>query len=573
MRLPRNKKKLTQYALKLIEDCRVSVGQRSAAYRSYGQWCETGRAAGGLALANMLYAHLDRLGAHLFSPPELRFGIDYENIYPKEFLEKGKIAARVVSREWERQNMDVLFGHGVKEALQYGTYFFRQMAGKGPDGNLAFHGARLVPPWSMGVYDESVNELTNQECFVETMYLNRHEVWRRVRHLPDAEKLFRRITSTANRETGIGVPTSFMHQVLSTAVLNVNLQNMTQPQPGGIVQLSNDPNFSTLGPQVSPQLFAFHELWAKDDEREGSYTTIQVIEPDILIAPIFKHQNLFIDYGVDEDGNVVTVSDDQPYSLIQSNYVPGYLWGRSEIVDLQMLQEWLTSHLDSTKRLMEVQVDKILGFEGVDQLTDELYAQMTRVAGTVSVGQGAKIHDLTPSFPPESLPIVNLILQLMDRISGFPPILSGQNDPGVRSGVQTDTLMKTGSPRLRDRSLLAERQCASSADTTLSVFQAKDAKAYWTDPEKGETEFLLSQLPADRRIMVDSHSASPIFSDDHANLLAWALKSKVVGPEDVIEDMPFSHKDIKIDRLKERERAEQALIQKYPEILTHGKHH
>lgn len=574
MILPGNKKKLASWALNVVQDCSVSMGQRAASYRQYGTWSENGRAAGGLALANMLYGHLDRLGSHLFSPSDLRFSIDYENVYPKEDLEKAAVAARVVSREWERKNIDVLFGHGVKESLCYASYFMKQLAGKGPDGSFVFHGARLVPPWAFGVYNESVNDLADQEAFLETMLLSRAEVWRRVRHLPDAEKLFRRITASSNRETGVGVPTSFMHQVLSTAVLTVSLQNATQPMPGGIVQLTNDPNFATLGPQVAPELFAMHELWVKDDDREGSYTTIQIIEPDILICPLFRKSNLFIDHGVDDDGHVVDVSDDQPYTLIQSNYVPGYFWGRSELVDLLQLQDWLTTHLDDAKRLMGQQVDKLLAFPGYDGLTDEVYGQF-RAQGYIGMPPGSTVQDLTPHMPEQLIPMIAQILSLMDKVSGFPPLMSGQGEVGVRSGVHADTLMKTGSPRLRDRSLLAERQCAAAGDTTLACLQAKDARAFWTNPNNEQTEFLLSQLHDDRRISVDAHSGSPVFADDNAQLLAWALKSGVIGPKDAIEDMPFAHKDQKIQRLEERQQKQAELLQQYPELVLkgHGGHH
>ena len=160
---------------------------------------------------------------------------------------------------------------------------------------------------------------------------------------------------------------------------------------------------------------------------------------------------------------------------------------------------------------------------------------------------------------------------LMDRVSGFPPIMSGQGEPGVRSGVQTDTLMKTGSPRLRDRSLLVERQCASAADTTLWLLQAKDAKAYWTDPEKGETDFLLSQLPEDRRVAVDSHSGSPIYHDDNMQLLAFGLKAGVITGESFIEQSPLSHKDVLIRRLQEKEANQLKIMLEHPELLPGGK--
>jgi hypothetical protein len=107
-------------------------------------------------------------------------------------------------------------------------------------------------PWNFGVYNEGLNSLDEQEAFVETVWLTKHEVWRRVRHLPGAEKLYERILGNATKETGASQPSSFMHQVLSTAVLNTSLSNNTQPQPGGIVQLSNDPNFSTLARKWRP---------------------------------------------------------------------------------------------------------------------------------------------------------------------------------------------------------------------------------------------------------------------------------------------------------------------------------
>ena len=559
MIIPKTEKKLVSWANDRIDDCRISQGKRESAYRQYYVWQENGRPAGGLALANMLYGHVDRLAAHLFSPNELRFSIDYENIYEKEWLEKAAIAARVVSREWERKNIDVLFGHGVKEALTYGACILKQLGGRNADGGFDFRGARLVMPWQFGLYNESVNDLADQEALLETVWLSQPEVWRRVRGLPDAEALYKRITSASAADNNAGTPTNFMHQVLSTAVLNVSLQNMTQPQPGGIVQLTNDPNYGTLGPQVAPKLYAMHELWVQDDGRDGGedWTTIQIIEPDILIAPRLKHCNLF-------------APETQPYTLIQANYVPNYAWGRSELVDLLMLQQWLTEHLDDAKRLMGQQIDKLLAFPGYDGLTDELYGQF-RAQGYAGLPPGSSVTDITPKMPDQLIPMIAEILGLMDRASGFPPIMSGQGDTGVRAGSHANTLMKTGSPRLRDRSLLVERQCASAADATLSMLQAKEAKAFWTNPEHVETDFTLAQLPDDRRVSVDSHSTSVIFADDHAQLIAYGLKAGVIGPEDAIEDLPFAHKERKLVRLKEREAAKAKLIHEHPELLTRGR--
>lgn len=552
MRLPKDAKGLIKLAIDRAKDCQQSQNQRAAAYRQYGQIVETGRPTGGPALANLIYSHIDRLAAHLFSPSELRFTIDYERRYPREWLDKAGVAAGVLSREWEAHNVDMLFGHGVKHALIYGSCVLKQIGGKDAEGNFFYNGAKLVMPWNFGVFNEGVNDLAKQECFCETDWLNQHEVWRRIRHLPDAERLFRRIKGNANKEEGVGNPASFMHQVLSTMIINTSAQNV-QPQPGGIVQLTNDPTYSTLMPNVAAELYPLQNLWVWDDDRDD-YTTIQFIEPDILIAPLLKRVNLF-------------APDVHPYTMIQPNYEPGYFWGRSEIVDLMELQSWLTEHLDDIKRLMGLQIDKIMVFPGYEGITEELYASF-RSAGFVGLPQGASAQDVTPAFPPEAVPLVTQIIALMERVSGFPPVMSGQGEPGVRADSHAQTLMKTGSPRLRDRSLLVERQCASGADTTLWLLQAKNAEAYWTDPEKGESDFLLSQLPEDRRVSVDSHSGSPIYHDDNMQLLAFGLKAGIITGESFIEQAPYAHKDQLIQRLKAKEAQQLKLMLEHPELLA-----
>ncbi len=555
MRIPDNNRDLIDFAIQTAKDCMQSQSQRVSAYQQYGQVAETGRKEGGLGLANLIYSHIDRLAAHLFSPSELRFTIDYENIYPKDWLAKGAVAARIVSRAWEQKNIDMLFGHGVKQSLTYGSCILKQLGGRDGEGIFQFKGAKLVMPWQFGVYNEGINDLSEQEAFCETDWLNRHEVWRRVRSLPAAEKLYRTIIGNANKEEGTGSPTSFMHQVLSTAILNTSTENVP-PRPGGIVQLATGPNYSTLTANVAIDLYPMQNLWVWDDERDD-YTTIQFIEPNVLIAPLLKHTNLF-------------VPDVHPYTFIQPNYEPGYIWGRSEIVDLLMLQAWLTEHLDDMKRLMGLQIDKLMAFPGYEGITDELYEQF-RTSGFAGLPQGVTVQDLTPKFPAEALPMIPQIIALMDRVSGFPPIMSGQGETGVRSGIQTDTLMKTGSPRLRDRSLLVERQCAAAADTTLWLFQAKEAKAYWTDPEKGETDFLLSQIPEDRRIAVDSHSGSPIYHDDNMQLLAFGLKAGIITGESFIEQSSLAHKDVLVERLREKEASQLKLMLEHPELLPGGK--
>lgn len=539
MLLPKNKKELTKFAGELVATCKTSQGMRSAAYKQYAQWVETGRQSGGLALANMLYAHVDRLHSHLFSPTDLRFGLDFENHYEDKVLAQADMAARVLTREWERRNIDTVFAGGVREALMYGSCIIKSLANGDGESDVLLS-ARLVMPWQFGVYNESVTEIEDQEVVVETAFLTKPEVWRRISHLPDAEKLFVKIITGSNKSEGDGTPTSFFHQVLSTMALDTQMTSASSQVPGGIVQLTSGPSYGVMTPQIGVDIFPMHEIWVKDDDL-NDYVTIQMFDPDILIAPQFARKNLLCPGCL-------------PYRVIRPNDTANYFWGRSEVVDQMMLQQLLTTTMDDMRRIMGNQFDKLLFFTG-DGLTDELYG-LARSQGYANLGPGGSVSDMTPKMPPEAFKYVEMILGLMDKVSGFSNILGGNGESGVRSGNHADTLLKTASPRLRDRSLMVERQCASFADLTLSILEAKEAKAYWTEDDKTETgEFLLSQLPDDRRVMVDSHSSSPVYEDDLQQKVAFGIKSGFIGGDSAIELLRFPEADLLKGRFKKMEEA------------------
>lgn len=556
MYIPDKQKDLKKFALDTIEICQHSIGQRQSRCRQLRQWIETGRANGQKSIYNKLYAHTDRLQSYLFSPSDLRFTIDFENHYEKDLLLQADMAARVLGREWERNNIDIMFGEGVKVSLDYGACIIKALARK-DDDKVARIESRLVMPWMFGVYDEAVNNLADQEAMLEVTYLTLPAAWRRVAHLPDAEKLYARIKATASSsEAGQGT-SSFFHQVLSTSQLQTSITNMTTPLPGGIVSLSNNSSDVIVDADVGADMVKLYELWVWDDMR-GDYVTIQMFENDILVAPLFKKVNLYC-------------PDALPYGLIQPNMSPGYFWGRPEITDLVESQGLLSEWLDDMRRLMGVQFDKLLAFVGNNGLTDETYDQF-RSAGFIDLDPGSSVSDLTPKIPDQALPAIKMIIEFMEEVSGFGNILSGQGEQGVRAGSHANTLLKTASPRLRDRAILVERQCASFADSVLTGLEAKNDRVYWTDPADGEEkEFYLATLPEDRRVAVDSHSASPIYEDDHKEIVGFLLKNQIIGGDSALDLLPVPQRDLLKQRYKEMQQQKQEMIKEHPELLTKGK--
>jgi hypothetical protein len=220
---------------------------------------------------------------------------------------------------------------------------------------------------------------------------------------------------------------------------------------------------------------------------------------------------------------------------------------------------------DDLKRMYGMQVDKLLFFIGENGITDEMYAQF-RAAGYGNMQQGGSVQDLTPKIPPEALPLLEWIQQQINLLRGFPPIMQGMGEQGVRAGSHANTLMKTASPTLRDRALIVERNCAECADLTASIRELKEEKFYWTKGDDlrqiEETSFLLSDLPPDWRITVDSHSSSPIFADENTQLVFAAQAKGIVDDEYVIDNTPLPNKEGAKISARERKKRQQEMLQK-----------
>jgi len=560
IRIPSGEKEIITLAKQLVEQCRASIGSRASYYRDINAIAETGNSSGMKSLLNLMNVVLGRTTGHLYSPTELRFSIDYDNEYDKNKLAWASNAARQLTKNFSRTGADQLFGRGVNEALKYGLTILKQWPQRQRNQLVPKYNARLVMPWQFGVYREDINELENQSVICETTMMTMPEVWQRIYHLPEAEELYRKIAAqSSDGGNAIDGPASGQHPMWPGTQLSLDSQSSV-PGAGGIVQLFNSPDYSVIGPNVAAPMVMHHELWIQGAD---DWKTIQFIEPDILITR-YKINNLLT-------GDAV--SNLQPYSIIQPNIKTGMFWGLSELNDLVRIQQWLSTTADDVQRLFGLQVDKILGFIGFDGMKDETYDQF-RSAGYLGMPMGSDIKDITPKFPAEAIPMLRLLIDFVNLVGGYPNLMMGQGDSGVRSGVQTDTLLKTGSPRLRTQSLTVERQCAVAADIRFSLMQYKDGRNYWLDGTNPETmkntSFLLKDLPEDRYVSVDSHSSSPIFADDHEQLIAFGIKAGFLDGEDAIDDLPYSEKEKKKQRFRDRRAAaaknQEEMMQKYPQL-------
>jgi hypothetical protein len=207
------------------------------------------------------------------------------------------------------------------------------------------------------------------------------------------------------------------------------------------------------------------------------------------------------------------------------------------------------------------------GFAGLNL---EKYKAFNRPRGFIAEeNPNAKMEDHAPDIPQEFFQFLDKTQALFDEVAGFTPIMQGQGEQGVRSQAQAGMLNRNASPRMRDRALLVERQCAEWGEINFRILQMKDALLERANG--GKNTFLLSQLPDDAKVTVDSHTSSPVYQDDALRLAVILQRAGAIDGADLIMLTHPPHEDILVARAKAREAAQAQLLQQHPELLTKGK--
>ena len=300
------------------------------------------------------------------------------------------------------------------------------------------------------------------------------------------------------------------------------------------------------------------EVWIKDRERSEDWTTIQVVYgADPIIIEGNKTRR-----------NLSRVPGKTPFVKVQSNPSPGYFWGRSIIASVQMLQDMLNKRMRDIKVMWDRNVNAPQVFSGFTSVTEEQYFKIVNEGGFINdPNPNAKASKLLDPPPENYLEELEFIFKLFDEASGFSPIMSGQGEPGVRAGVHAQTLVRTSSPHLIKQAATLERQLADCGWLALRIMQAMDALIYTTADSK--QEFLLSQLPSNFQVQVDSHSASPAFAEDNRQVAIALARAGAIDSEDLIHMLHPPGAELLLARLKQRQKtqASQAKEEKQEELI------
>jgi hypothetical protein len=143
------------------------------------------------------------------------------------------------------------------------------------------------------------------------------------------------------------------------------------------------------------------------------------------------------------------------------------------------------------------------------------------------------------------------------------------------------------SSRFKDRALGIERQVEEVGGLCLDILRAHcgDVHPYWVKesdlgpfkdatldpllyeapaPKMAALPYLMHQVSDRMKVSVDSHSSSPIFSQEARQLALLLAKVGAIGPEEMIRQLAPPNEDELIADLETREAMKAAMIQSLP---------
>jgi hypothetical protein len=535
LKIPDDPAKLPGWITDITEECMRSASRRRAYYQTMQGYYDRGSGFSERAPFNAIRPTVDRVSGYLYASHSARFRASLAgNVVPAE-SDMANTFGEILTAEFKRSDADLEFGEAVKVALVKGAALLKMRT----DGfGMA---ADLVDPLSFGVLRESLERIEDQEAICHISRPTISELWEMAGGTdPDrrssADALVERLLSTPEETEE---PAEHQFSILLGSLDPLGQYNEPVDGTGNVSGL-NDSAPAAMRPSPARNLRWLTELWVRDPERDGDWTTLQMVFPDVVIVGKYRRRNLF------------GVQGHTPFRLIQPVRKPGSFFGASIIENLTELQDTLTMKINGLTKKWKRNIDPPTVFSGASGNIPESWDTIEQLGGMVDLGETGKAEPLTTPVSPQELEEVSFLLQQIDRQAGFQAVLMGQGESGVRSGGHAGTLVRTASPPLLRMATRTERQLEDVGYLGSRIIRNADPREYRTD---AGAMMRLAQLPEGYEVEVDAHSASPAFADTiraDAELLAQA---HAIGAEDLIEMLHPPHAKMMIARLKQREAA------------------
>lgn len=540
----------------MVERAGANRQRRKERYEWLRMWYTRGTdQAGPPARYNRLQSHVDQLSSYLYGPDGTRFSLSLPPRNRNRWMDHARVARDEFTRTWRDTGADVLFSQIVDSAIIYGTAFAKLTP-------YERYGVQVnyIPPGDLGVLREDVPELERQDVIVHWYYLSLPEVELLVRGLPEAEADaildYARQRSVPAPEAGQSVRPNVVTQVI---VANVQSSDIS-----GVLSLGS------LGddrPDVNEPIVELAEVWERVEfvRKDKSGRRMGDPIPDYLVTTMIGPHAI-----IEPRRNTILPAVGAPYELpgelpivkIATKPMRDYFWAISEIAGLVMLQDWREMRMIEIDELLKRNIKPPRFLSGV-ALMDEKLKALDSIGGYLAVPNPvAKIENLAPDIPDQAFTMLDRIDAMFAEQGGIPPILSGVNPPDVRAGSQLGTLAGIAAGgRIRKKALLVEDALEVLATRFFHLMQRRDPTPYpMHRPGEREQTFLLSQLPADIKVLVSAHSASPVYAEQLAQKAGALLQAGAIDLPTFVDFMnvPMSEElRVRAEALQEAKAATQ----------------
>lgn len=535
----------------LIDKCSVSRQARRDQARAFRMMFHTGSMDGRQRRANVVHNYVDKMCSLLFSPSDLRYEISFDADEQAAWEGVADTASRHLNREAKVRKLTLAFSMGLESAMIDCASFIKLVWTR--NGVTP----RLIRQHFIGVGREDCNDFQDQDVFTHTYFLTEDQLRRLLIVNPKKDQILKRVEGSftegpvAEDEVQDILPGSYLHEIIiggQTTGVNSSLL----PGSTGTVGIFGPPR-PMLAAQIASRLIEVTDIWVFNDEANdgvGGWGTIRYCEPGVVIE------------GAEMVRNMGDLRYDHPFIKISPNELPDYFFGMSEISLVAYNQEWYANRVGNVDDIFALRARPPRSFEGFSGLTQEKMRVLLTRGGNFASDAPAgttKITSHAPDMPAEALEFLKFIHGSFDEVGGMTPTLSGQGEAGVRSGAQAQQLLRSSTPRLRDKATMVESQVSDLGDLAFRIMQQKEGRLFTAASGK---EFALSQLPEDAIVSVDSHTSSPAFSGDNMQIAFALMKAGAIDGEDLLSMVQPPHVDELILKFRKREKAKQEMMER-----------
>lgn len=603
MRIP--KRNVAGFVKEIVDQCSASRNDRLQRGAMYRNMYLTGSENGDPQTLLKTFSHIETLSSYLYSPVELRFGIEFYGMSSSVDRAMAAEASSELHRNIRQSNVDTLIGDAVTWALVKGKTFIKLLWSE--DGFEPY----LIQPEMMGVLREDLDTLDKQEAFFHTTYYTRDRFAQLIENHSDKDEIMRKITKNLDPSKAGDTPdrANNLKQIVLGGLYPYQAAESGPTKNRGVVDWLSGPS-PYLDPKILTTLVRLDETWIWDDARDD-WTTMQTVGDDIVIEGKDRHRNIFADaFDPDDerksrraiDGN--PLAGHHPFQEFCPSRLDGYFWGRSEVCNTAILQQSLNKRINGINALMRRQEDPPMFFSGSQGVNQNQFSKLKKPGGYLTdQNAAAAAKSLAPEMPSTIFESLHEFEKMFDEIGGMAPVLQGRGESGVRAQGHAETLVRTASPRFKDGALAVERQVEALGGLALDILKAKKAdkliawvmpkdetflekltKKFGLNPKntaeiiESEMEFdiapapgmkpvpfTFAQLPKNCKVMVDSHSSSPAFSHETRQLLFELFSAGVITAEQLVMHVGPPGQDTIIEDLKRKAIAEAEFAQAHPE--------